>query len=222
MDESLSKERNKKSRLKVIFPDGSALCYKNPIDTMLDVLKRIDPEQLAEIKLESKGRRLITKDLSPEDEKYKEDLGNGWWYINKFVNADNKFLQLKEIDRCLNLGLDISLGSDLEITDVKEKEKKKKSKKKLFITLPNDFVLYGDSSVDVFRRFIKASNLEEIARKNIEFRGQPLISTSNINGKRYELAPYRWLLEPKSTKEAADMAFLVSRFCNIPCKIEIR
>lgn len=222
MEESISKERSKKSKIKVTFPDASSICYKNPIDTMLAVLKRIDTEQLKEIKLESKGRRLITNEVSPEDEKYKEEIGNGWWYINKFVNADNKFLQLKEIDRTLGLGLDIEIGTELAVSDIKEKEKKKKSKQKLLISLPNDYILYGDSSVEVFRKFVKYAGPEEIARKNLEFRGQPLISTSNTNGKRYELAPYRWLLEPKSTKEAADMVFLISRFINLTCKIEIK
>lgn len=222
MEESVSKERNKKSKVKVTFPNRTSICYQNPIDTLLHVLKNLSSEQLQEIKLESKGRRLITQEVNPEDDKYKEDLGNGWWYINKFVNADNKFIQLKEIDRCLGLGLKVEISPDFEPTDFKEKTPKKRTKQKLFITLPNNFVLFGDSSVEVFRKFVKTVDPEDIARKNIELRGQPLISTSNTNGKRFELAPYRWLLEPKSTKEAADMAFLISRFLNISCKIEIK
>lgn len=222
MEESVSKERNKKSKVKVTFPNRTSICYQNPIDTLLHVLKNLSSEQLQEIKLESKGRRLITQEVNPEDDKYKEDLGNGWWYINKFVNADNKFIQLKEIDRCLGLGLKVEISPDFEPTDFKEKTPKKRTKQKLFITLPNNFVLFGDSSVEVFRKFVKTVGPEDLARKNIELRGQPLITTSNTNGKRLELAPYRWLLEPKSTKEAADMAFLISRFLNISCKIEIK
>lgn len=222
MEESLKRERSKKSKLKVTFADESCICYKNPIDTLLHILKILSQEQLEEIKLESKGRRLITREVDTEDDKFKEDLGNGWWYINKFVNADNKFLQLKEIDRSLSLGLKIEIGVDFEVTNFKEKETKKRSKKKLFITLPDNLVLYGDSSVEVFRKFVKLVGPEEIARKNIDLRGQPLITTSNTTGKRFELAPYRWLLEPKSTKEAADMAFLISRFLNLSCKIDIK
>ena len=221
-NEYLSNERSKKSKIQVIFADGESICYKNPIDTMMDVLKRIEPEKLNEIKLESKGKRLITRTVDPEDEPYKEEIGKGWWYINKFVNTDNKYLQLSEINRCLDMGLQIKIGPDLEVTNKIEKEQKKRRKKKLFIKLPNDYVLTGDSSADVFRKFVKAVGTEEIARKNILWKNQPLITTSNTSGKRYELAPYRWLLDAKSTKEAADMAFIVSRHLNLACEIEMK
>ena len=52
MEEEIKRPRAKKNLLRVTFPNGKVICYKNATSTMIAVLNEIGEEKFPSIKLE--------------------------------------------------------------------------------------------------------------------------------------------------------------------------
>lgn len=218
----IKKQRQPQSRIKVTYPNGESICFRKAKDTVIEVLKRIEPDRYADITLRSKGRRLVTNEVHKEDEKYKEPLCNGWWYLNKLVNTDNKVYQLIEINRVLGLNITIEYGSDLKVTNVNhDMARSVRPKKKIKVTFEDGTVFDDDKFIDVFRDFVERLGAHKIAGKDIHWKNEPLVTTTNTTGKRSKLGEYKWFIEPKNSKEAAKMMNIIAIQLGVKCNIEI-
>lgn len=218
----IKKAKQPQSRIRVTYPNGESICYRNAKDTVVEVLKRIDPARYEEIKLNCNGRRLVTKEVHKKDEKYKEPLYDGWWYLNKLGNTDNKIFQLIEINRVLDLNIKIEHGPDLTVTNTNpDRSSSVRQKKKIKIVFEDGTVYEDDKYIDMFRDFVGKLGADNIARKNIIWKDEPLVTTSNINGKRSKLGEYKWFIEPGNTKEAAKMMNIIAIQLGVKCNIEV-
>lgn len=218
----IKKKRQSQNRIRVTYPNGESICYRSSKETFIEVLKRIDPERYPELKFESNGRRLITKEVHKDDEKYKEPLCEGWWYLNKLVNTDNKIIQLIEINRMIGLNITIEQGPDLKVTNVKcDRPKILRPKKKIKVTFDDGIIFDDDKFIDVFRDFIGKLGTDNIARKDIRWKDEPLVTTTNNTGRRSKLGEYKWFIEPKNTKDAAKMMNIIAIQLGVKCNIEI-
>lgn len=216
--------KKKRSLIRVTYPNGKSICYNHAKYTVIEVLRRIDSTKYPEIKFESSGRRLITNNVDESDERYKEPICDGWWYINKFPNTDNKVAQLIEINRVLELGITIEHGPDLKITDFPENRvKSKRPKRKVRVILQDGTVFDDDQFISVFRDFVYHIGVEIVANrcKDITWKNEPFITTTNLNNNRAKLGDFRWFLEPSNTAEARKIMTIISKCCTINCKIEL-
>ena len=216
--------RQPESRIRVTFPSGESICYGQAIYTVLDVLRRIDPSQYDRIQLESGGRRLITNNVDERDEIHKKSIRDGWWYINRLTNTDNKVLQLHEINRLFNLGIKIESGPTLRITNRPDNPiKRRRQARRIRVTLNNGKVFDDDQFINVFRDFIYEINPVIVARKcqAVVFRGEPLVRTTNLYNNRANLGDNLWFLEPLSSRQAFSIIVIISRRCGIECNVEI-
>lgn len=225
MIDEIRNRRSPKSRIKVTYPNGDSICYQHAKDTVLEVLRRIDPSKYGEIKLETRGERLITDCVSKENEEYKLPICEGWWYIKKGANTDTMVYQLIEINRVLDLGIEIEHGSGLKVTDTVENPvPSKRPKSKVRVTFNDGTILDDERFLVVYRDFIEKIGVERIgavdATNEIIWRDEPLIRTTNVNNNRAKLGEYKWFLEPRNTNEAVKMISLIASKCRIDCKIE--
>lgn len=204
--------------LKVTLSNGKSICFHNSIDTMLAILRGIDNTNFPHIDLASSGRRLITQKVEKEDLKYAIEIGGGWWYIHKFQNTEFKFRHLHRINTILNLGLKIEIVSYEEKTDYKFVESKKRPKKNLIVRFIDDEVIEGTSCADTIKRFAKKVGVEEIARKNLTWHGNPVIKTFSEDN-REKLGDFRFILTPKNVKETFGLLSHIARMLSFKCEV---
>lgn len=222
MEDGIKAPKLPKSKIRVTFPNGESICYRHAKDTVIDVLRRIDPSKYEEIKFESNGVRLITNTVRKEDEKCKESICEGWWYLNKLANTDDKVYQLTEINRVFGLDLKIESGANLKVTNyVKSPKRSVRPKKKIRIRFKDGRVLDDDKYLVVFRDFVRYVGVDKIARREILWNGEPLVTTTNVNNNRAKLGENKWFLEPRYTKEAQKIISVIAAHCHINNEIEI-
>ena len=215
--------RNNNSRIRVTYPDNESICYRNAINTVIEVLKRVDPTRYPEIPIESSGRRLITNQVHEDDDRYKKQICDGWWYINKFSNTYTRVAHLRTIKKVLNLDITIESGSNFEITNIPENNNIRRRPQRLCATFEDGYILDNDNVITVFRDFIYHVGVDNVAQRcqNIQWRREPFIMTTNRNNNRAQLGEYRWFLEPTNAKEAKKILTIISISCNVNCTIEI-
>ena len=204
--------------LKVTFSNGKSICFHNSIDTMLSILRGIDNTRFPFIDLESSGRRLITQKVEKEDIKYAVEIGGGWWYIHKFQNTEYKFRHLHRINAILNLGLKIEIVSYEEKTDHKFVESKKRPKKNLIVRFIDSEIIEGASCTETIKRFAKKVGVEEIARKNLTWHGNPVIKTFSEDN-REKVGDFRFILAPKNVKETFGLLSHIARMLSYKCEV---
>lgn len=120
MEEEIKRPRAKKKLLRVTFPNGKVICYKNATSTMIAVLNEIGEEKFPSIKLELCHLPLLSREIYPRYKKDMKPICEGW-YLNAQTNSDGKFLQLKAINDQLDLGLKIETGTDFETQEEPDK-----------------------------------------------------------------------------------------------------
>lgn len=221
MIEKIKSPRKPQQKIRVTFPDGETICYRHAKDTVLGVLRRINSSDYCKIGLEIKGERIITQNVSEYNEKYKLAISDGWWYIKKGANTEDMVRHLIEIKRVLSLEIKIEHDVDLKVTNTAEKTTPSVRPKKKIRVFIDDKVFDDESFLVVYRDFVNHVGVYKIAKKNIQWKQESLVTTTNINNNRAKLGEYKWFLEPKNTKEAHDMIDLIAIYCSLTCKIEM-
>ena len=208
-------------KLKVTFPSGNSYCYKYPVDTMVAVLNEIGVDRFPDITLESGGRRIITQEVHPDDDKYKKQICDDWWYINKLSNIDYKVYQITEISRCLSLDLTIESGEGLEVTNKAEGKWTKSKKQKLIVIFKEDGTCIDyESYRDVYLACIYKIGANKIARRSFDWKGHPLVTTTNITGKRVQIDTSKWIIMPNTTGDAVKLLTLIALYLDIQLEIK--
>lgn len=70
--------------IRVTFPGEDAICYKSPVNTVIEVLRKIGEERFGEITMSIRKRPLVSKEIYPELQKYTKEIIPGWYYIGIF------------------------------------------------------------------------------------------------------------------------------------------
>lgn len=206
--------------LKVIFPNGKSICYKNVTSTMIDSLIEIGSDRFQEIPLEMCHLPLLSQDVYPKYKEWMKPVCDGW-YLNTQSNTDTKYLQLRAISEALNLGLEIELGSDLEPTESSKKGKGTKSKDKLLVKFPDGEYIANDSSLDTFLQTIWKLGVDDIARRDILWAGRQLVSTYKTNNTQVQVDLNRWVTAPTTTKDRYKLLRVISMHLHVNLEITI-
>ena len=103
--------RSARHKIRILFPDGSEVCEKKVVDTLLAVIKYATLEKVLPLKNlrgNTGGGQLITKTVIPKYKNAFKPIGQGY-YVNTHSNTQTKLSQIQQINTSLNLGLKISL-----------------------------------------------------------------------------------------------------------------
>lgn len=213
-------------RIKVTFPDGTVICRRNGVDTILDVLRKIGPGRFPEITLEMRKRPLVSQEKYPEfPGNYTKEICPGWYYLNQ-SDTRTRQAQLINIDKLLNLGLLIEVGENLETSVETAKRGGTRSKTKLVVTMPDGEILDDNSYRDVFVKCIERLGARKVSsRANFDLnKFCPLFTATDASGKRVKLDESLYVAIPTATKETAKILHLIGLRLGLtpPWKIEIR
>ena len=103
-----SRKRQKKFIVRVIYPDGHAICSKMVWETLYDVVKYAGVQRVRKLGLWIRGANIIS-DQVEEDDRYRnsqKEVEPGI-YLQTCSTTDVKYEQIKEINKQLSLGLKI-------------------------------------------------------------------------------------------------------------------
>ena len=103
-----SRKRQKKFIVRVIYPDGHAICSKMVWETLYDVVKYAEVQRVRKLGLWIRGANIIS-DQVEEDDRYRnsqKEVEPGI-YLQTCSTTDVKYEQIKEINKQLSLGLKI-------------------------------------------------------------------------------------------------------------------
>lgn len=208
--------------IKVTFSDGEEICFKRPVNTVVATLQKIGADRFPEITMTIRRRPLVSQEIYPELKKFIKEVVPGWYYITQ-SDTREKTSQLLNIDRMLNLGLKIEVSSDFKGAPNPKIEGVTKRKSRLIVTLPDEEVIDYDSYKDVFTACIDKIGPSRVMH-NANFglsKNRPLITVTNIDGKRIKVGDFMYLTIPDTVKDAKKTLDLVGKRLNINLITEV-
>lgn len=216
--EEVKRGRAKKKLLRVTFPNGKVLCYKNTTGTMIATMQELGVDIMSKVKLELCHLPLLSKEIHPKYKEWMKPVCDGW-YLNTRSNSDSKFLQLNAINEQLSLGLKVELGEDFETQENPNKEKRIKYKDKLLVKFPDGQYFANNSSTDTFLEVIWEIGVDKIKQKEMSWCGKPLITTSKMFNGQVQIDNQRWVIVPNTTKDKVKLLRVISAMLRINMEI---
>lgn len=220
MEDEKRRVRAKKKLIRVTFPNGKIICYNNTTATMIAVLVEIGSNKFSAINLELCHLPLLSKEIYSQYKEWMKPVCDGW-YLNAQSNSDSKYLQLRSINEQLSLGLTIELGTDFKAEDNPNKKKKSCTKEKLLVKFPNGEYVANDSALDTYLEVIWKLGIDDIMYKQLLWRGNNLITTSQIVNSQIQVGENRWVVVPGVTKDKAKLLRVIGAMLHINLEITI-
>lgn len=220
MENKIKRARAKKKYLRVTFPNGEVLCYKNATSTMIATLNKIGEDKFPLIKMELCHLPLLSREIYPKYKKNMKPICEGW-YLNTQSNSDSKFLQLKAINDQLDLGLKIELGDDFETQEEPEKEKRSKTKDKLLIKMPDGEYIANGSALETFLEVVWQLGIDDIRKKELSWGGNPLITRMKIANNQVQVDSDKWIIVPNTTKDKVKLLRVIGAMLHVKMEINV-
>lgn len=103
-----SSSKKRRFTIRVVFPNGRAICHKHVLNTLIEVVEFAGPENVMRLKIPSVTGNLIDTQLTdnPVYARSQKKLSKGY-YIQTNSGTDRKFTQINTINKKLNLGLKV-------------------------------------------------------------------------------------------------------------------
>lgn len=218
MEDEIRRTRAKKKYLRVTFPNGEEICYKNATSTMIATLNKIGEDKFPLIKLDLCHLPLLSREIYPKYKKDMKPICDGW-YLNAQSNSDSKFLQLKAINDQLGLGLKIELGDDFETQEEPERPKRYKSKDKLLVKMPDGEYIANDSALETFLETVWQLGVDEIRKKELSWSDNPLITRTKIANNQVQVDSDRWIIVPNTTRDKVKLLRVIGAMLHVKMEI---
>lgn len=214
------RKRSVKKTLRVTMPSGKIICYNNATSVMIDTLKEIGSQRFSDITLELAHYPLLSREDNPKFKGYIKPVCDGW-FLNTQSNTETKFIQLKAINTLLKLKLKIEIGSDFETEENPYKEKKSRTIRKLLVKLPNGDFIGNDKSTDTFLETIWCLGIDNIYRKEIDWRGYPLITRYKRFENQVQIDRDRWITVPNQSKDMIKLLKIIAMYLHVNIEINL-
>lgn len=177
--------------IRVTFPGEDPICYKSPVNTVIEVLRKIGVERFGEITMSIRKRPLVSQEIYPELKKYTKEIIPGWYYINQ-SDTREKTSQLINISRLLNLNLTVEVGSNFTANADPKIPGATRPKNKLVVTMPDGEVIDYESYRDVFMACIDKLGPRRVSNSaNLDLSANcPLLTVTDTTGHRRKIGDY--------------------------------
>lgn len=195
-----TKQRSQEKRIRVTYPDGSSICCRHAVHTIIKVLQKVGPERFSEINIQVCHRPLISQRCFYRLKSNLVSICDGWYFYNMPL-FEVKLNQIREINRQLNLGLVIDYGEDLEVTDSYEVERKVETRH-VKVTFPDGEVAEYKSPRNVLLHCINKLGVDKIARREILWHNRPLLTYAKLYRNQEQVDQSRWINIPQTVKDA--------------------
>lgn len=211
---------SQKKLLRVTFPDGTVICYKNVTMTFVEALRKIGVDKLQNVHLDIYKRPIITREIYEGFEADIKPLDNGW-YVFACGDSTEKYLRLTTIIKQLEIeDIKVEIGTDFETSNVKGFTKAKKKVGGLLIQFPDGEFVGGESPKDSYIQAITKIGLDIICQKGFEDHGEELVTRYN-KYKNQVQSGGKWITIPGQTKDKIRALERVSQKLGLGLKMTI-
>jgi hypothetical protein len=211
---------SQKKLLRVTFPDGTVLCYKNVTMTFVEALRKIGVDKLQNVHLDIYKRPIITREIYEGFEADIKPLDNGW-YVFACGDSTEKYLRLTTIINQLQIeGITVEIGTDFETSNIKGFSKARKKVGGLLIQFADGEFVGGESPKDSYIQALTKIGLDTICYKGFEDRGEELVTRYN-KYKGQVQSGGKWITIPGQTKDKIRALERISQKLNLGLKITI-
>lgn len=211
---------SQKKLLRVTFPDGTVLCYKNVTMTFVEALRKIGVDKLQNVHLDIYKRPIITREIYEGFEADIKPLDNGW-YVFACGDSTEKYLRLTTIINQLQLeGITVEIGTEFETSNIKGFSKARKKVGGLLIQFADGEFVGGESPKDSYIQALTKIGLDIICYKGFEDRGEELVTRYN-KYKGQVQSGGKWITVPGQTKDKIRALERISQKLNLGLKITI-
>lgn len=211
---------SQKKLLRVTFPDGTVLCYKNVTMTFVEALRKIGVDKLQNVHLDIYKRPIITREIYDGFEADIKPLDNGW-YVFACGDSTEKYLRLTTIINQLQVeGITVEIGTDFETSNIKGFSKARKKVGGLLIQFADGEFVGGESPKDSYIQALTKIGLDTICYKGFEDRGEELVTRYN-KYKGQVQSGGKWITVPGQTKDKIRALERISQKLNLGLKITI-
>lgn len=211
---------SQKKLLRVTFPDGTVLCYKNVTMTFVEALRKIGVDKLQNVHLDVYKRPIITQEIYEGFEADIKPLDSGW-YVFACGDSTEKYLRLTTIIKQLEIeGITVEIGTDFETSNVKGFSKARKKVGGLLVQFADGEFIGGESPKDSYIQALTKIGLDTICYKGFEDRGEELVTRYN-KYKGQVQSGGKWITIPGQTKDKIRALERISQKLNLGLKITI-
>ena len=133
-------EGNKEDKIRVSFPNGKIICFKNVTITFIETLKEIGSYYFPKINLEMGHLPILSKSVYLKYSDYMKEVCDGW-YVNTQSDTRQKFMQILSIRNQLGLDFKIEIGKDFDAKSSKTGFKRVKTDGCISVNINNNFFL---------------------------------------------------------------------------------
>ena len=211
---------SQKKLLRVTFPDGTVICYKNVTMTFVEALRKIGVDKLQNVHLDVYKRPIITRESYEGFEADIKPLDNGW-YVFACGDSTEKYLRLTTIIKQLEIeGITVEIGTDFETSNVKGFSKARKKVGGLLVQFADGEFIGGESPKDSYIQALTKIGLDTICYKGFEDRGEELVTRYN-KYKGQVQSSGKWITIPGQTKDKIRALERISQKLNLGLKITI-
>ena len=194
------RSRAERKLLRVTFPDGTVVCYKNATTTFVEALRRIGVQNVASVNLELCHLPLFTKELYPRFKDYLKPLDEGW-YVNTQSDTTQKYLQLVSVKNQLGLDINVEIGSNIQPSSVKGFIKTRERTDCLLVKFPDGSFVGGQSPKETYIETIKKVGFDILRYKEFVMLGKEIVTRFQKYPNQIEVERGLWLTIPNQTKE---------------------
>ena len=219
MDDKLRLRASKKL-LRVTMPDGKVICHKSATMTFIEALICIGPEHFEKITTENCHLPLLSKEIYPRYKDWMKLVTDGW-YVNTQSDTSQKYMQLISIKTQLGLQMEVEIGTDFITSDEKIVQKSKKKDDMLLVKFPNGYYSAGENPIDTLIDAIWQIGPENIRRKELTYKGKPIITLSKQYNGQVQVGHNLWLTIPNQTKEKYQMLRIIDAMMRLGLEVSI-
>lgn len=219
MEENL-RQRAKSKLLRVTMPDGEVICYNRSSETFLEALRKIGSENFSKINLTVAGVPFFSKEIYPQFKNTMKEVCDGW-YIVMTGGSSGRYIQLRSIAQQLGLNMEVELGDNFITQKAAVNLSGRKRDDKLLVKFPNGEFAAGENPIDTLIDAIWQIGPENIRRKELEYKGKPIITlTKQYNG-QVQVGKDFWLTVPGQTKDKYKMLRIIDALMKLGLEISI-
>ncbi len=207
--------RAKPKKIRVRFPDGTVYCYTSVKETFLATLRKIGSDKLSHVNIEVCHLPMFSRTIYDLYKDFMEPVGDGL-YVNIQGDTYNKFAQLKNINKQLDLGLEIDLSEDFK---GKRVARGSKGMTVLEVTFPDHTVIGEVNTNETFMQCVWHLGIDNVRRLNLKQGGKDLITSAKLYRGQVQVGVNRWLLVPGALKDKVKLLRVMGLMLHIKMDI---
>lgn len=186
-------EGNKEDKIRVSFPNGKIICFKNVTITFIETLKEIGSYYFPKINLEMGHLPILSKSVYLKYSDYMKEVCDGW-YVNTQSDTRQKFMQILSIRDQLGLDFKVEIGKDFDAQSSKTGFKRVKTDGCISVYVKNH--LFSGQPNTVYLMSLKTIGLEKLKERKLALSGFKIVTPTKQYQNQFEISENLWATIP--------------------------